>query len=435
MNRKELLDQTIRLRTRQSRESAPLPYYHVNGIDMIYIMCRFGRDQVAKVLPPGLEPAESGWGVFNFYTANAGWSIAPYSAFYLGVEVAGYDSPDGQPGLFLHMGHYSENAFGAMERYNTRLRPGHMDWDHVPGELRARGFAGNTELINVRAAAPSAPFHLKEGINRYLGVHPECGISSFYVPFSCEYVDLETPEITYLSEAAQHFHPLVPEEIVWPIAVRNMTITFSPPRRLGVEDTQLVSDQRAVGLLDAFARSGRAAAIVDASSRILRLNPVAETLSQSGFLPLANGRMTSWQKADAARLEEVVAATAVQRDGRVSDQIALEGRHGRLMLAQALSLEPSVVGDGRVIVLFDDPAEGPQGDCVPALRLLGLTEAEAKIAALVGAGRSPAEAADALELSVNTVRSALKLIYDKLGIGRQAELAKIVTRLESRAIA
>jgi DNA-binding CsgD family transcriptional regulator len=65
----------------------------------------------------------------------------------------------------------------------------------------------------------------------------------------------------------------------------------------------------------------------------------------------------------------------------------------------------------------------------PALELLGLTPAEARIAALVGGGESPREAADALGVTYNTVRSSLKLVFDKLGVGRQSELARVVARL------
>ena len=59
----------------------------------------------------------------------------------------------------------------------------------------------------------------------------------------------------------------------------------------------------------------------------------------------------------------------------------------------------------------------------------GLTPAEARTAALVGSGLAPQDVADQIGLTVGTIRSELKSIFEKLGISRQSELAALVTRL------
>lgn len=43
---------------------------------------------------------------------------------------------------------------------------------------------------------------------------------------------------------------------------------------------------------------------------------------------------------------------------------------------------------------------------------------------------SARQAADVLAITENTVRSTLKLVYGKLGIGKQSELARILARLD-----
>lgn len=48
----------------------------------------------------------------------------------------------------------------------------------------------------------------------------------------------------------------------------------------------------------------------------------------------------------------------------------------------------------------------------------------------MGGGLSPSSAAQQLGLTQNTVRSALRVVYDKLEIQKQSELAMIVTRLD-----
>jgi DNA-binding CsgD family transcriptional regulator len=62
--------------------------------------------------------------------------------------------------------------------------------------------------------------------------------------------------------------------------------------------------------------------------------------------------------------------------------------------------------------------------------MMGLTHAEARLGALIGGGLSAKQAAAELSISENTARSTLKSVYDKLGIGKQAELGHLVARLE-----
>ena len=62
---------------------------------------------------------------------------------------------------------------------------------------------------------------------------------------------------------------------------------------------------------------------------------------------------------------------------------------------------------------------------------MGLTPAEAALANLIGQGHAPARAADLRRITPATARSMLKLIFAKLGVSRQAELAILVTRLQS----
>ncbi|MGP8193207.1 MAG: response regulator transcription factor [Methylovirgula sp.] len=64
-----------------------------------------------------------------------------------------------------------------------------------------------------------------------------------------------------------------------------------------------------------------------------------------------------------------------------------------------------------------------------SLRALGLTRAEADVGVLLGAGLSPREVSERLEIKIATVRAHLKRIFQKLGLRRQAELVQLVTRL------
>jgi DNA-binding CsgD family transcriptional regulator len=99
------------------------------------------------------------------------------------------------------------------------------------------------------------------------------------------------------------------------------------------------------------------------------------------------------------------------------------------LIAELTHADPALAGPGTALVVLTDPMSSPTIEDPSVLQLLGLTPAEARIAAVVGAGLSPREAALWLGLQQSTVRSALKLIYNKLDVRRQTELALIVARL------
>src|SRR5258708_36886692 len=64
--------------------------------------------------------------------------------------------------------------------------------------------------------------------------------------------------------------------------------------------------------------------------------------------------------------------------------------------------------------------------------ILGLTLAEARVAALVGSGQAPREAAGKLGITEETARTVLKRVFAKVGVSRQSELASLLTKLVLR---
>ena len=90
--------------------------------------------------------------------------------------------------------------------------------------------------------------------------------------------------------------------------------------------------------------------------------------------------------------------------------------------------EPHPVPDGTLLV---PPLVSQQPrDPVDLLRSLGLTPAEARLAAKIGKGCSARSAAEELGISEHTARSTLKQVYGKLGIRKQAELGHLIARMQ-----
>jgi DNA-binding CsgD family transcriptional regulator len=128
--------------------------------------------------------------------------------------------------------------------------------------------------------------------------------------------------------------------------------------------------------------------------------------------------------------------------GSAAQTTAHEGRHpgGEFLVARpngraALEIVVSPVSTGdtwflgeRAVaaVYVTDPGQFPKRPEAAMSRLYGLTQAEAKVAALIVGGNSGRQAADKLRLSYNTIKTHLKRIYAKTGTKGQGELIRLI---------
>ena len=78
--------------------------------------------------------------------------------------------------------------------------------------------------------------------------------------------------------------------------------------------------------------------------------------------------------------------------------------------------------------MADPERTAPQ--VVPRLaRLVGLTDAEATVAAMLCVGRRAEEIAERRMVSMPTVRTQIRAVFDKTGTTRQRELVRLASRL------
>jgi len=211
-------------------------------------------------------------------------------------------------------------------------------------------------------------------------------------------------------------------------AARAVTISLRLAAARGCEKT----------LLGALARLECAALVVDDHHRVLFMNDIAENLIGDG-LSVARHELRATSAEHQAVLDRLIASARAGAEGKALGPVALPRPSGRRpLLVQAIPIRSTNQSDGIDRLLFGAPAtllmvvdlDEEQEHCpIEALRLLGLTLAEARVASLIGAGRSRREAAGALGISEWTAREALKRVFSKLHISRQSELVKLSHRL------
>lgn len=202
---------------------------------------------------------------------------------------------------------------------------------------------------------------------------------------------------------------------------------------------------RAVDLSVAAERRGKltallgamphAALLLNRAGQVLDANDAAwRLLAARDGLELGRGGVLT---ASAPRVREAIARAADAREAPPRPALRVPRRSGRIdhiMLLTPLPAEAStlraLLGGEAVLLVQVIAAESPDAASARALeRLFELTPAEARVAAMVGTGRSVPEAAAALRLAPNTVKTHLARCFDKMGIRSQVALARLVASL------
>jgi DNA-binding CsgD family transcriptional regulator len=89
-------------------------------------------------------------------------------------------------------------------------------------------------------------------------------------------------------------------------------------------------------------------------------------------------------------------------------------------------LAESFLNQSQKLVLVSDQTSEATTDLHALRELFGLTVAEARLAAIIGRGASPREAAEQLQITEATARTVLKTVLAKTGTNRQSQIAALL---------
>ena len=202
------------------------------------------------------------------------------------------------------------------------------------------------------------------------------------------------------------------------------------------------SEMASTSLGEALTRVGMGVFVLDSLGRVIFTNPAGERLIGQGLAIDAN-RLVAQFSADREKVGAAITAILESVPG------ALLGTPKPLLLRQRDRERPltlyvlpvrssdnpvtdQFLARARAIVLaIEGEADAPPDPAV-VRDVLGLTLGEARVAALVGHGLPPREAAAKLGITEETARTALKRVFSKVGVSRQSELAALLTRLVVR---
>ena len=181
--------------------------------------------------------------------------------------------------------------------------------------------------------------------------------------------------------------------------------------------------------------------IVSDRRRFVFLNDAAERLlkERDGFWLGRSGRIDTTVRAEAEILSELI--SGVFGNGSGSNglggraQITRRGRRPLIINVTPFKEHngTSASSERFALVIVNDP-EKTAGASEEELRTVyALTRSEARVARLLGEGRSLASVCEILDISSNTARTHLKRIYTKTGTNRQSSLVRLMMQFPSPA--
>jgi DNA-binding CsgD family transcriptional regulator len=180
--------------------------------------------------------------------------------------------------------------------------------------------------------------------------------------------------------------------------------------------------------------------LLSAAGHIVHANSEAEALlSKRDGLTFEHGQLRAAYPADSRQLRQMLSeADRAARGASLQPRqtLRLPRPSGQPdLIARVLPVAPVVAssfgaGELATIALFiHDPGRGCQRVDEVIGEGLGLSQAEAAVAARIWEGDSVAEAASALGLSPNTVKTHLKAVFEKAGVDRQAALVRRIAQI------
>jgi DNA-binding CsgD family transcriptional regulator len=399
--------------------------------EMIFACWTFDPIRFQPHLPPGLTLAANHTAVFALTrTRDLGWGFKNADWSFPAALVRELPSPDTSEACFIPAGLASPSAADQIARHFHPCEAGHsritVEGDLVRGEV----WAGDTPALRIAVRPSGAVSEDMSSLDRYIARNAAGDLVHFIVSAHGPSQSAALVDFDILPGAPSAWRAMAPVRLNWAMWIPRMLFNISAPEPFVTAEATGVRASR-TALMAILDRQGRACGILDADGRILHANAALDR-AMASHPALALRRVRCSTADDQDRLRHSVRMAAEGGAGAVTGHFGLSADDGAALILQIAPLDPVLAGPGTALGLFDPQRQTRPPPQAEILQLLGLTPAEARIAAAVGAGLPPRDAAARLGLAESTVRSSLKVIFDKLGVKRQAELVQIVARLEAR---
>jgi hypothetical protein len=214
-------------------DEAPPPPYLQTKVDGIGVNVVFDAAAVRRVLPPGIEPVDEMTGGINLYNAEEGYGLTPFSAFYIYVNIKGFDSAGGTKGRWTLQG-----VYGPETKVSEAIRKYH-GWPVRAGESRrvtkdastvGMGTLAGQEVVRLVVTPKPTTCKSVAGIlNELSQLDTTREIVFWQITYAGELCEADPVSAEIMAPAGDPLHPLKPVKILGAFAAKNLATAWTPP--------------------------------------------------------------------------------------------------------------------------------------------------------------------------------------------------------------
>jgi hypothetical protein len=210
-------------------DEAPPPPYQTK-CDGFGVLVTFDEAVVRSLLPPGIEPVDEVSGGFNLYTADKGYGLAPFTAFYFYVHVKGFDSSDGTKARWLLQGVYGPEArvpAALRKYYGFPVRTGESRLESKEASTIGIVTLAGQEVVRTVVSPRRSTCKSEASAVNFLGqLEKTHEIVVLQMPYIAEICEADPMSIDISAPADDPLNTVKPFEMVGAFAFENFTFAF-----------------------------------------------------------------------------------------------------------------------------------------------------------------------------------------------------------------
>lgn len=177
---------------------------------------------------------------------------------------------------------------------------------------------------------------------------------------------------------------------------------------------------------------------LDCNNEVIDVSGLATVLVKDCIRIGRDRKIAAINNAERTKLDSLIYGVGVAENTKGHRSALIRSIDGNISLfVQVINVRPNerdVAPVGKTyayrVLLIRDFSIRAQPVITHHLERLSLTPAEARVAMMVGRGKSPNEVAEELSVSSGTVRAQLKAVFSKLGVRKQSELSSLICRFD-----
>jgi hypothetical protein len=220
-------------------DEAPPPPYQTK-CDGFGFLLAYDEAVVRSFLPPGIEPVDEVSGGINLYSADRGYGLAPFSAFYFYVHVKGFDSSDGTKARWMLQGVYGPEARvpAALHKYyGMPVRAGESRLETKEASTVGIGTVAGQEAVRLVVAPKLTTYASVAGAINFPGQLEETReIVVMQMPYIAEICDADPVSLDISAPASDPLNKVKPVKMLGAFAFKNFTFAF--PRAVSAEQVK-----------------------------------------------------------------------------------------------------------------------------------------------------------------------------------------------------